>query len=533
MKTASTLWKTMLAGLVCMAGLAQGSFASQTEPVSGGRLNLVVQPEPPVLNLGVNKLGPTSFVGGKIYEGLITLSPELKPVPRLAESWTVSEDATSYVFKLRKNATWHDGEPFTAKDVLFSFQKFLPATTPRTAMIMDLTESITAPDPHTVEFKFKEPFPALMMVLEATGGTIMPSHLYEGVEDFRTAEANNKIVGTGPFKLKEWRKGSYIHLVKNDAYWDGGKPYLDELYFHVIPDANSRSMAFESGRIDAIRTGDVENFEILRLDELPGVEQSLAGWEYYDPIAYLHINMRKEPMNDVRFRQALAHAIDRSFIIDTIFNGFGKKVNGPFSNDSVFKDASVETEYAYDPAKAKALLDEMGLKPNSDGVRAELRLLPLPYGETWQRLAEFVREQLQEVGIRAQLVATDVPGWFQRVTTGDFDLAFNYVYQMGDPAILMSQTYMSEYQFNGSTGSNLGGYESPEIDKQFRLAQSQPDATKRRATYSAIQKTLSHDVAILWLHQMLMPTLYHDRIQNMITTGLGMNENFADVWLKR
>src|SRR5690606_6422355 len=105
---------------------------------------------------------------------------------------------------------------------------------------------------------------------------------------------------------------------------------------------------------------------------------------------------------------------------------------------------------------------------------------------------------------------------------------FNFVYQLGDPAILLSQTYMSEYQFNGSTGSNLGGYENPEIDDQFRQAQSEVDPEKRKAIYSGIQKTLSHDVAILWLHQMLMPTLYHDKIQNMITTGLGMNENFAD-----
>lgn len=533
MRMNKRFWKSALAGLACVVGLAQLGVAAANEPVKGGRLNLVVQPEPPLLNLGVNKLGPTSFVGGKIYEGLITLSPDLKPLPRLAESWTVSPDSTTYVFNLRKDVTWHDGKPFTADDVIFSFTKFLPATTPRTGMVLGLTESITALDSHTVEFKFKKPFPALMMVLEATGGTIMPAHLYEGVEDFRTAPANNTIVGTGPFKVKEWRKGSYIHLVRNDNYWEAGKPHLDEIYFHVIPDANSRSMAFESGRIDAIRTGDVENFEILRLAENPSVELTKAGWEYYDPIAYLHINMRNKPMDDVRFRQALAHAIDRNFIIETIFNGFGRKINGAFSNDSPFKDTSVETEFAFDPAKARALLDEMGLKPDANGVRAELRLLPLPYGETWQRLAEFVREQLQDVGIKTQLVATDVPGWFQRITKGDFDLAFNYVYQLGDPAILMSQTYMSEFQFNGSTASNLGGYENAELDEKFRQAQSEGDSEKRRALYSEIQKTLSHDVPILWLHQMVMPTLYHKRVQNLVTTGMGMNENFADVWLKR
>ena len=222
MRMNKRFWKSALAGLACVVGLAQLGVAAANEPVKGGRLNLVVQPEPPLLNLGVNKLGPTSFVGGKIYEGLITLSPDLKPLPRLAESWTVSPDSTTYVFKLRKDVTWHDGKPFPADDVIFSFTKFLPATTPRTGMVLGLTESITALDSPTVEFKFKKPFPALMMVLEATGGTIMPAHLYEGVEDFRTAPANNTIVGTGPFKVKEWRKGSYIHLVRNDNYWEAG-----------------------------------------------------------------------------------------------------------------------------------------------------------------------------------------------------------------------------------------------------------------------------------------------------------------------
>src|SRR5690625_2456742 len=340
---------------------------AQDEPKAGGTLNLMVQPEPPTLNLGINKLGPTSFVGSKIYEGLVTFTPDLEPKPRLAESWEISDDGMTYTFHLRKGVQWHDGEPFTADDVIFSFTQFLPETTPRTGNIMKEVESIEAVDDHTVVFHMARPFPALIYIMEATGGTIMPKHLYEGEDQYRSTPVNNKFIGTGPFKFKDWRKGSYIHLAKNENYWEDGKPYIDEIYFHIIPDANSRSIAFESGRVDAIRTGDVENFEINQLANLPNVELTNDGWEYLESIAELHINLRNEPMGDQRFRQALAHAINRDFIIDNIFSGFGKELNGAFSESYVFKDTSVETKYEYDPAKAEALLDEMGLKPDEIG----------------------------------------------------------------------------------------------------------------------------------------------------------------------
>ncbi|NYT64704.1 ABC transporter substrate-binding protein [Alcaligenaceae bacterium] len=513
--------------LITLSGVAQ------SEPTSGGKLNLMVQPEPPTLNLGINKLGPTSFVGSKIYEGLISLSPTLEPIPRLAESWTVSEDGKTYTFNLRKNVSWHDGAPFTSADVLFSYTKYLPATTPRTKTVMAQVESVTAPDDHTVVFQLHRPFPALMLIMEATGGTIMPAHLYKDTEEYRSASANNNFIGTGPFKFKDWRKGSYIHLVKNSDYWEANKPYLDEIYFHIIPDANGRSIAFESGKVDAIRAGDVENFEINQLSQQPNVVLTNDGWEFLDPIAQLHINLRNKPMDDLRFRQALAHAIDRDFIVKNIFGGFGKELNGPFSNSYPFKDPSVETKYAYDPEKAKALLDDMGLKPDANGVRTELRLLPLPYGETWQRLAEFTREQLNRVGIKTTIVATDVPGWFKRITSGDFDLGFNYVYQLGDPAIVVSETYVTSTEPTVSTLGNLGGYSNPELDKQLLEARHTLSVPERTQQYAAIQKTLSEEVPMLWLHQMQMPTLYRQNIQNLISTGLGMNENFSDVWVKR
>ncbi len=517
--------------LAAAMGLVAGGAQAQA-PKPGGTLNLIVQPEPPTVMLGINKLGPVSFVGGKIYEGLITLGLDLKPLPSLAKSWEISPDGLTYTFHLQEGVTWHDGKPFSADDVVFSFTEFLPKVFARTKAAMDRTSSITAPDAKTVVFQLKQPFPALMMVFDVTGGTIVPKHIYAGT-DYQKNPANQTPIGTGPFKFKEWRKGAFIQLVKNENYWQKGKPHLDALYFHIVPDANGRSIAFETGKVDVLRGGDVENFEVRRLGELPNVAITDKGWEFYDPIAFLNVNNRNKPIDDVRFRRALMHAIDKNFVVNTIFAGFGKPVDGPFTTVTPFNDPAVLTRYPYDPKKARALLDEMGLKPDASGVRAELRLMPLPYGETWQRYAEYVRERLVDIGIKVKMEAVDVPGWVQRLTTGDFDISFNFVYLLGDPAMGVTQTYVSTNQLNRGTAANVDGYNNPEVDKLLGQADISADPAERRRLYAEVQKILSNDVPVIWTHQMGFPTLYRTKVKNLITTGLGLNETFADVWIDR
>lgn len=521
----------ILSRIALAALLAFPMLSAAAAQDAGGTLNLIVQPEPPTINIGVNRLGPSTFVGNKIYDSLLTYSPDLKPLPKLAESWSISDDGLVYTFDLRKNVKWHDGQPFTAKDVVFSFQKFLPALQARSRLNLEEVKEIATPDDHTVVFTLKQPFPAFIYVHNTA---VLPAHLYEGVTDFRNAEANQKFVGTGPFKFAEWTKGSFIHLVKNPDYYLAGKPHLDDLYFHVIPDANSRAIAFETGQVDVLRAGDVENFDLRRLDELPAVELTEAGWEYLQPVGYIHLNNRHKPLDDVRVRQAIAHAIDRQFIVDTIFAGFGHETNGPLSRLSQFKDASVETKYEYDAAKANALLDEAGLKPNADGVRFEVQLVPLPYGELWQRQAEYTREALAAVGIKVNLIATDVPGWFKRLTTFDYDLGQNFVYTTADPAIGISYAYTTVEGDNaGTTGGNVNGYSNPTVDKILAEAAHENAVAKRKALYSQAQAVISKDVPLVWTHDIVFPTVYRTKVHGLTDTGFGTDENFADVWLAK
>jgi len=496
----------------------------------GGTLNLIVQPEPISLNPGVNRLGPATFVGYKIYDSLLGYAQkDVAPIPRLAQSWVISPDGLTYTFKLRPNVVWHDGKPFTSKDVAFSLGDFLPALHARSRELREEIARIETPDAATVRVVLKVPSPAFIRSLNVP---IVPAHKYVGVTDFRNAPANSEFVGTGPFKLAEWKKGSFIRLVRNENYWDKGKPYLDAVVFQIIPDANSRAIAFETGKVDVLRAGDVENFDIKRLAALPGVSIREDGWEYLQPIGYVHLNNRTPQLANLKVRQAITHAIDRDFIINTIFSGFGKPINGPISRLSAYKDASVETRYPYDPQRAAKLLDEAGYPVGANGVRFELRLVPLPYGELWSRQAEYLREALGAVGIKVNLVSTDVAGWFKRLVSFDYDIAQNFVYTTPDPAIGISYAYKTVKGDNaGTTGGNVNGYSNAEVDALLDQGAHQQDPAKRKQIYAKVQQIISREVPLVWTHDIVFPTLYRSKVKNLITTALGTDDNFATVEL--
>ena len=199
-------------------------------------------------------------VAGKIYQSLLRYSFELKPTPCLARSWAISPDGHVYTFALEPNMKWHDGQPFTADDVVYSTTEFLPETHARWRAMRDRCSSIKAIDAHTVEFTLKEPFGAFIYAFSASGCPMMPKHVYAGKGDLRANPANDTPIGTGPFKLAEWQKGSFIHLVRHADYWVPGKPYLDDIFYYIIPDG-----AQGGARAAALRRA-AELLELVGLD---------------------------------------------------------------------------------------------------------------------------------------------------------------------------------------------------------------------------------------------------------------------------
>lgn len=489
----------------------------------GGVINALVQPEPSGLMIGITQNGPTQLISGNIYEGLLRYDEKLEPQPALATSWTVNPAGTVYTFKLKPKVTWHDGKPFTAADVVFSADVFLRKTHARLRANLAAVESIRAVDPLTVEFKLKYPFSPFLGIFEVGTMPMVPKHIYEGT-DFLTNPANAKPIGTGPLKFKEWVRGSYIQLVRNDAYHQPDVPLVDSVYFHVIPDASARAAAFESGKVDLVPGGAVEYFDVARLSKLPGVQVTTKGWEFFAPHSWLWVNNRKAPMDNIKFRQALAFAIDRDAIAKVAWQGYAKSATGPFNSHIKYASTDV-AKYPRDLARAKQLLGESGYKGET------LRLLPLPYGETWTRSAEIVRQNLQQAGVKIEMTPTDVAGWGERLNKWDYDLAFTYVYQYGDPALGVARNYTSDNIAQGSPFNNVEGYRNAKVDELFQAGAREIDPVKRAAIYHEVQKILVDEMPVVWLHELNFPTLYRSRINNPISSGIGLNDGIGRAWL--
>jgi peptide/nickel transport system substrate-binding protein len=501
------------------------SLAAQDTPVSGGTLNAVIQPEPPGLMLGLVQNGPTQMIAGQIYESLLRYDKNLDPMPSLAKEWTKSEDGLTYTFTLQDDVVWHDGEPFTSEDVVFSVDEFLRETHPRLRASLVHVESIEAPDDKTVVFTLKQPFGPFLGIFEVGTMPMIPKHIYEGT-DYANNPANNTPIGTGPFKFEEWVRGSYIHLVKNEDYYMEGKPHLDEIYYQVIPDAASRAVAFETGQVDLLPGGSVENFDIPRLTAMDNVCYTNDGWEFFGPHSWMWMNMHEGPMTDKNLRKAVMHALDREFARDALWNGNGTVATGPVSSVTRFYEPDTP-DISYDPEKAKEYLAQ------SDYDGTPLQILPLPYGETWQRWAEAVKQNLAEVGIESELVATDVAGWNQRTGDWDFDLAFTYLYQYGDPALGVARTYISSNIAKGSPWNNVSGYVNEEVDQLFAEAAVKASDEERQALYTQVQNIVVDDVPVAWMLELQFPTIYRCDLKNVVSTAIGVNDGLRDAWLAR
>ncbi|MDD2924067.1 ABC transporter substrate-binding protein [Rhodoferax sp.] len=486
-------------------------------------LNIAIHPEPPTLLAAFGGVAQAQMINGNIYESLLRFDEKLQPQANLATEWTVSKDALTYTFKLKRGVTWHDGQPFTAADVVYTADIFMRQLNPRFRLILQLMQSIKALDTHTVEFRLNYPYPPFLQFFDVNGFPVVPKHQFEGVDLSRPPAL--KPIGTGAYKFKEWQRGSFIQLERNAAYHVAGLPTVENVYFHVIPDAASRVAAFESGRIDVLPGGLVEFFDVARLSKLPGVAVTTKGWEKLTPLSMLWINHRVPLLQDVRLRQALMHAIDRDAIAKVAWQGFATPANGPLNHLTAFHTSNVRA-YPHDPAKAKKLLAQAGYKGEP------VRLLGLPYGEIWTRTAEMVKQNLLAAGFNVQLVSADLPGTVARQANWDFDLAFTYFYQYGDPALGVARNYVSSEIKKGSSFNNVGGYQSVKVDALFERGSREIDPKKRAEIYTEVQRTMVDDVAAAWLLELNFPTVYRTRIDNLVNSALGLNDSLARASLR-
>lgn len=527
--------KLAIATLVLASGVPDHAALAQTR---GGTLVILTHPEPTILTNALTSAASATELGTKIFDGLLEYDMNLQPVPSLAESWTISEDGKTITFKLRRGVKWHDGKPFTSADVQFSLLEVVKKYHPRGPGNLGPVATIETPDAHTAVFRLEHPYPPLMMGLSSAEAPIVPKHIYEGT-DLRNNPANNRPIGTGPFMFTSWDRGAAITLERNPNYWREGRPYLDRIIFRFINDAATRAAAMENGEAHVATFGTIVPAEMRRLSELSHLEIAKGGYELLAPALMLEVNNKKSPLNDKRVRQALAYAIDRKFIAENIFYGFGKPAVGPIS--SVYAPTGIFTQEGvirFDTSdrlkKAAALLDEAGYPAKSGGVRFELIHDVGPYGEDYRRLGEYLRQALGRIGVRLTLRNEDWASWIRRIFTDyNYDFTSGWYVGMGDPTLGVQRQYLTSNIKPGIAFANATQYSNPEVDALWARAARETDVKKRNELFHTLQRKLVEDSPIIWLMEMELVALQNKKVKNLITSPLGLRAGLYETSLEK
>ncbi len=503
-----TLLVTVLVVLSVLGAAAPGSAA-------GRDLVLGLSGDATSLNPVIATDSMSYIVEWPLFDSLLELDASLNVRPLLAESWEVSKDGLSYTFKLKKGVKWHDGKPFTARDVAFTFYSVLDpkVTTPHRAYFdalvgfpeltakdnpkrpQELTvRPIEVVDDHTVRFRLRYPSGSFLAILVNPRAGIVPEHLLKGV-DLNTAEFNRKPVGTGPFKFVEWRRGERLVMEANEQY-HGGRPALNRLIFRIIPDAVVLVQELKAGGVDFIENPPLT--EVARLKQTAGLKVLVA-----DNTSYTYVGWRQDlaPFNDLRVRRALNHAVDVPSIVREVLQGYAAISTGQFSPASWAFDPGVKP-YAYDPNRAKALLAESGFKPGPDGVlvkdgkRFSFSIRHDQANQSVKDTAVIVQEYLKRVGVEATLEALDWPTFVKKLFASDFEgIVVGWTNHHDPDPFAYTIWHSSQWK-----GRNFAHYKNPRVDELLEQARRTAVVAERKRAYAEFSRVLMEDAPYVFLY---------------------------------
>ncbi|MBV8081946.1 MAG: peptide ABC transporter substrate-binding protein [Candidatus Eremiobacteraeota bacterium] len=434
--------------------------------------------------------------------------PELATAVPTIENGGISKDGRTITYHLRPNVKWQDGAPFGADDVIFSWHAVMnPANNITSRLGYDLITAIDKKDDHTIVVHLKQPyapFTASFFTMSGTPYSIMPKHILGGLPNINRAPYNNLPVGTGPFKVAEWHKGSLIRFVANPAYWRG-PPKLREIDYYTIPSDDTILLQLRTGELDMEYAAAQSQLPALR--GIPGVNVVLNPYTQFAMLAY---NLKNPILSDVRVRQALAFGTDRDTIIDKAAHGAPIRADSDQPNFLWAYNPDVP-KYRYDPARANALLDAAGWKLGADRVRHKngraLELVALsPSGSNISDVVFGVLQQdwkaigvdLTEKQVNTALLSEN---YYQGglIQTGKFDVAFYSWLNGVDPDDSVF-TMCDQWPPNGQ---NIDYYCNPKLDAAERIALREYSQAKRKLQYDEIQRLLATDqpFLVVWFNR--------------------------------
>lgn len=488
-----------------------------------------IVPEPQGLVGGIAISAPAVAISNNIFDALFEYDADFKPQPALATSWEERDEGRTLVLNLRKGVTWHDGKPFTSADVQYSILELMKKVHPRGGAFFAQLDAVDTPDPHTAVLRFTSRAPVVWSVLNYET-QILPRHLYEGT-NILANPYNLKPVGTGPFVFKEWVRGDYVLVERNPNYWDKDRPKVDRIRFRFIPDSGARAAALETGEVHYTPLSPVPLADVPRLKEKPGLVVETRGSEANAPVFFLDFNLRRPQFQDVRVRRAIAHAIDKKALAETVWFGLATPATGPIpSYQKQFYTADVP-QYGFDLARAEQLLDEAGHKKGSDGIRFRISHDPMPYGDEYTRSGEFIRQALKQVGIEVTLRNHDLPTFLRKVfTERDFDTLNSFYAAFPDPQIGVHRRFSSEAIKTGTPWSNASGYSKPETDALIGAIQSEGDTARRTALIHQLQQVAQTDLPSITLLELRPLRVFSARLKGVNVNPDGGGASLKEVY---
>ncbi len=502
------------------AGLLGASAFAQEK---GGTFIKAIENEPATIDYLFGKDFGALTVMTNIYNRLVRLDYNFAPQPELAESWEISGDGLKYTFRLREDVKWHDGTPFTAQDVEFTFREMTCELHNRAKTWCPRVASFQADGDHTFIINMKEPFAPLMTILgDYNSGTLIrPKHVWEAGVDNDNPQLLEPKVGTGPFKFSQWTRGSHIELVRNEDYFEPGLPYLDRVLVQFLPDEAGRLTAIENGDIDMIHSYILPYERVDQFRQDPRFQVIEHGNEATGTNENLLMNHDNQYLKHKSVRQAVATALDKAEIAEAAMFGASKPAHAHIAS-GVKWVYFPEYDYKQDVARSNEMLDAAGFPRDADGTRFTLRLY-WAFGRAFEgRAAEVIRSQLREVGINIEIQSFDRPAFIENVfTKRDFDMAHQLFTTSPDPTLSVVHRYKSTTI--GNAFANAAGWANAEYDRLTDLEVTITDVDERAAVWKQVQEILMDELPGYPLFEMPNMQLVRAGFGDVITGPIGYN----------
>lgn len=449
-----------------------------------GKLVFALGGEVSILNPILSTDTTSSAVEGTIFSGMTRINEKLEVIPDLAKAWKVSKDGKVWTFYLRKDVKWHDGKPFTADDVVFTFKAILNPkvnSVRRSDYIIDGQPiKFDAIDNYTVRARLPKPFAPFLV---RSGMSVLPKHLLAG-KDINTAAFNRKPVGTGPFIFSEWVTGNHLKVVRNPNFYRG-KPKLSEIIFKIIPDANAQLVALEAGEIDE---AGIPPKDYSRMKKAKGIKVYEFDSLVY---TYLGLNMADSKFADKRVRQALAYATNKKQLVNLVLKGLGSAAYAPSAPISWAYSDKV-AKYPYNPEKAKALLKEAGAE------KLEFTILVNQGNKEREKAAVILQQQYKKVGVKVKIRILEWSALLKIINAPKGPKDFEAII-MGWSLGLDPDAYSIWHSSQYPRGFNFIDYDNAKVDKLLRLGRVTMDKTKRKKIYGQIWQQIAADQPYIFL----------------------------------